>query len=37
MIIIEDPTVTVEYITAMKTLFLYFTVCLNVRFGKCTV
>ena len=31
MLIIEDPTVTVKYRTAIKALFLYINVCLIVR------
>jgi len=30
MLIVEDPTVTVKYRTTIKTLFIYFVVCLSV-------
>jgi len=29
MLIVEDPTVTVKYRTAIKALFLYFNLCLK--------
>jgi hypothetical protein len=31
MLLIEDPTMTVKHRTAIKTLFLYFNLCLCVK------